>query len=152
MFAASLLSRFMQKLGRIHYGTTKRVLKDLLVYLDYGILDREIERLGLISMCWVLEFVLGLQIKRLWQQLKQLLKLYGWGEFLKTLEKIKQDARTTLFCNKKSEIATRRNPIFHDCSKHMAIKYHFIRKAIEKGEIELKCCRAQEQLADSFTK
>ena len=58
MFVASLLSRFMQKLSRIHYGTTKRVLKDLLVYLDYGILDREIERLGLISMCWVLEFVL----------------------------------------------------------------------------------------------
>nr|CAD1824673.1 unnamed protein product [Ananas comosus var. bracteatus] len=37
-------------------------------------------------------------------------------------------------------------------TKHIAIKYHFIREAIENGQIKLKYCKTTEQLADIFTK
>ena len=37
MFAASLLSRFMQKPSQVHYGAAKRVLRYLQGTMDYGI-------------------------------------------------------------------------------------------------------------------
>ena len=44
------------------------------------------------------------------------------------------------------------NPVNHEISKHISIKYHFIREAQEKGEIQLHYCQTGEQLADIFTK
>lgn len=40
----------------------------------------------------------------------------------------------------------------HDRTKHIAIKYHFIRESIEKGEVALEYCRTEEQLVDILTK
>lgn len=45
-----------------------------------------------------------------------------------------------------------KNPIFHSRTRHIAIKHHFIREAIEEGEVQLKFCRSDEQIADIFTK
>ena len=45
-----------------------------------------------------------------------------------------------------------KNPVFHSHTCHIAIKYHFIRDAIEEGEVQLKFCRSDEQIADIFTK
>jgi len=79
------------------------------------------------------------------------LKLFGLGEYLKTLVKNKKKG---LFCivitNQQLQIA--KNPVSHERSKHISTKYHFIREAQEKGEIQLHCCQIGEQLADIFTK
>nr|CAD1817025.1 unnamed protein product [Ananas comosus var. bracteatus] len=63
----------------------------------------------------------------------------------------KQEA-ITLYCDSKLAIAMGKNPINHEGTKHIAIKYHFIREAIENGQIKLKYCKTTEQLADIFTK
>lgn len=44
---------------------------------------------------------------------------------------------TERFCDNKSAIAIGKNPVCHNRTKHIAIKYHFIREAIENGEIQL---------------
>ena len=45
-----------------------------------------------------------------------------------------------------------KNPQFHGPSKHIAIKYHFIRDQVKGGTIEVQYCRTEEMVADVFTK
>ncbi|XP_071741192.1 probable disease resistance protein At1g61300 [Rutidosis leptorrhynchoides] len=63
----------------------------------------------------------------------------------------KQDEATQIFCDNKSAIAMAKNPVFHGRTKHIDIKYHFLREVSAKKDIELKYCKTEEQ-ADIFTK
>ena len=49
-------------------------------------------------------------------------------------------------------IATANNPVNHAKTKHIQIKYHHVRDAVEQQTIELCYCRSKEMLADIFTK
>lgn len=62
-----------------------------------------------------------------------------------------QEERMELFCDNNSAITIAKNSIYHSQTKHIALKHHFIREAIEVGEIQLKFCKLEEQLADTFT-
>ena len=42
-----------------------------------------------------------------------------------------------LHCNNESAIQLARNPVFHAKTKHIDMKYHFIRKVIEKKLVQL---------------
>ncbi|KAL0425548.1 UNVERIFIED_CONTAM: Copia protein [Sesamum radiatum] len=64
----------------------------------------------------------------------------------------KQQEPTTIYCDNKSAIAITKNPVQHSRTKHIDIKYHSLREATTRGEIELKYCSTEEQLADIFTK
>jgi hypothetical protein len=44
---------------------------------------------------------------------------------------------TVICCDKQSCIKISENIVFHDRSKHVDIRYHFIRDRIHKGEINL---------------
>lgn len=45
-----------------------------------------------------------------------------------------------------------KNPVFHNRTKHIARKHHFIRDAVEDKEIDVIYCRTEDQVADIFTK
>ncbi|KAL0344258.1 UNVERIFIED_CONTAM: Retrovirus-related Pol polyprotein from transposon TNT 1-94 [Sesamum angustifolium] len=64
----------------------------------------------------------------------------------------KQEEPTRIYCDNKSAIAITKNPVQHSRTKHIDIKYHSLREATTRGEIELKYCSTEEQLADIFTK
>nr|GEW08420.1 hypothetical protein [Tanacetum cinerariifolium] len=49
-------------------------------------------------------------------------------------------------------IAISCNPIQHSRTKHIAVRYHFIKERVEKGTIELYFVKTDYQLADIFTK
>ncbi|GKB35309.1 hypothetical protein Tco_0880251 [Tanacetum coccineum] len=51
-----------------------------------------------------------------------------------------------------SAIAISNNPVLHYRTKHIDIKYHFIRDHILKWDIELQFIPTQFQIADIFTK
>nr|GEX72120.1 hypothetical protein [Tanacetum cinerariifolium] len=57
-----------------------------------------------------------------------------------------------IYYDSKSAIAISYNPIQHSRTKHIAIRYHFIKEHIEKGTIELYFVKTDYQLADLFTK
>ena len=57
-----------------------------------------------------------------------------------------------IYCDHSSAIALSKDPVFHSKSKHIRIKYHFIRDLIKNGEIEVKYCTSEEQASDIFTK
>ncbi|KAG6501037.1 hypothetical protein ZIOFF_040903 [Zingiber officinale] len=64
----------------------------------------------------------------------------------------KQDDSTMVFCDNKSTIELTKNPVFHGRSKHIDIKYHFIRDLVRENEIAVNYCKSEDQVADIFTK
>ncbi|GAV76351.1 hypothetical protein CFOL_v3_19826 [Cephalotus follicularis] len=60
--------------------------------------------------------------------------------------------KVTIRCDNTSAICLEKNPVHHSITKHIDIRYHFIKDHIEKGDIELVFVPAQEQVADIFTK
>ncbi|GJR07702.1 hypothetical protein Tco_0790354 [Tanacetum coccineum] len=57
-----------------------------------------------------------------------------------------------MYCDSKSAIAISCNPIHHSKTKHIDIQYHFIKKHVKKGTVELYFVGTEYQLADLFTK
>ncbi|GJV40695.1 hypothetical protein Tco_1419135 [Tanacetum coccineum] len=60
--------------------------------------------------------------------------------------------KVPIFCDNTSAIAISNNLVLHSRTKHIDIKYHFIKDHILKGDIELYFIPIQYQLADIFTK
>nr|GEX83655.1 copia protein [Tanacetum cinerariifolium] len=57
-----------------------------------------------------------------------------------------------IYCDSKSAIAISCNPVQHSRTKHIAVRFHFIKEHVEKGTIELYFVKTDYQLADIFTK
>ncbi|PHT33983.1 hypothetical protein CQW23_25783 [Capsicum baccatum] len=64
----------------------------------------------------------------------------------------KQEKEMEIYCDNKSTIAMTKNPAFHRRTKHIDIRFHFIRELVEKEEIMMKFWNTNEQVADIFTK
>ena len=59
---------------------------------------------------------------------------------------------SVIYCDNKSCIKLMENPVFHDRSKHIGIKYHFIRDYVQKGAVKLEYIPTDEQIVDILTK
>ncbi|GJU79073.1 retrovirus-related pol polyprotein from transposon TNT 1-94 [Tanacetum coccineum] len=57
-----------------------------------------------------------------------------------------------MYCDSKSAITISCNPVRHSRTKHIDIRYHFIKEHVEKGTVELYSVVTEYQLADLFTK
>nr|GEV07655.1 retrovirus-related Pol polyprotein from transposon TNT 1-94 [Tanacetum cinerariifolium] len=57
-----------------------------------------------------------------------------------------------IYCDSKSAIAISYIPVQHSRTKHIAVRYHFIKEHVEKGTIELYFIKTDYQLAYLFTK
>ncbi|KAL3509851.1 hypothetical protein ACH5RR_029252 [Cinchona calisaya] len=63
-----------------------------------------------------------------------------------------QEKATGIFCHNNSTIAMTKTPAFYGRTKHINIHFHFICELVANGEIILKFCDMDEQLAYIFTK
>ena len=52
----------------------------------------------------------------------------------------------------KSALALAKNPVFYERSKHIRVRYHFIRGCLEDGSIKPSYINTKDQLADLLTK
>ena len=59
---------------------------------------------------------------------------------------------TVILCHKQSGIRLSENPVFHDRSKHIDIRYHYIPDMVQRGAIRLQHIDTDEQVADILTK
>nr|GEY16094.1 retrovirus-related Pol polyprotein from transposon TNT 1-94 [Tanacetum cinerariifolium] len=57
-----------------------------------------------------------------------------------------------IYCDSKSAIAISCNPVQDSRTKHITVRYHFIKEHVENGTIELYFVKTDYQLADIFTK
>ena len=70
---------------------------------------------------------------------------------LKELGHYKQN-KLPLYTDNNGALLLAKNPVFHERTKHIAVKYHYIRDLISKGIIDLIYVSTKEQKADGFTK
>ncbi|KAL0393153.1 UNVERIFIED_CONTAM: Retrovirus-related Pol polyprotein from transposon RE2 [Sesamum radiatum] len=170
MFATCLLSRFMQSPSQVHYAAAKRILRYLRGTKDFGIWYKstnDAKLVGYTDSDWAgsvddmkstsgYTFSLGSGIFS-WASKKQATVAQSSAEaeyiaaaatsnqaiwLRRILEDIgeKQEEPTTIYCDNKSAIAITKNPVQHSRTKHIDIKYHSLREATTRGEIELKYC------------
>ena len=57
-----------------------------------------------------------------------------------------------ILCDNQSGIRLSENPVFHDRSKHIDIRYHFIQDMVQRGAVRLNHIGTDEQVADILTK
>ena len=58
---------------------------------------------------------------------------------------------TMIYCDNQSCIKLSENPVFHDWSKNIEIRYHFIHDYVQRGAVELQYISTEEQVADILT-
>lgn len=63
-----------------------------------------------------------------------------------------QMGATTIFCDNVSAIKISKNPVLHARSKHIDVRFHFLRDLCNDGVIDLVFCKSQDQVADILTK
>nr|GEV26485.1 retrovirus-related Pol polyprotein from transposon TNT 1-94 [Tanacetum cinerariifolium] len=85
-------------------------------------------------------------VKRIFRYLKVLWIKSQLADYDVLYEKV------PIFYDNTSAIAISNNPVLYSRTKHIDIKYHFIRDHILKGDIELHFVPTDLQLADIFTK
>lgn len=59
---------------------------------------------------------------------------------------------TTMYGDNQGAIALSKNPVNRSRSKHIDVKYHFIRDAVSEGRIHIVYCPTEDMVADILTK
>ncbi|CAL8090825.1 unnamed protein product [Prunus armeniaca] len=164
MFAASLLARFMHNPTKKHMGTTKRVLRYIQGTMNYGIAYEKGKGAVLIGYCdsdWSgseddmrstsgYAFNLGSGVFS-WASIKQssVALSTAEAEYMSAAEATAQAMWLRFVL---SDLGEEQNPVHHHKTRHINRRFHFIRDALQDGEIDLLYCKTEEQLADIFTK
>ncbi|XP_026434325.1 uncharacterized protein LOC113331897 [Papaver somniferum] len=182
MFASSMLSRFMSSPSHLHLGAAKRLLRYIQGTMNFGIMYSRNLDVKLVGYCDSdlggciddmksipgYAFSLGSGIFS-WASKKQPTVALSTAEaeyisasiatshvvwLRRTMEDIqeKQEGCTEIFCDNKSAIVMSKNSVEHYKARHIKLKYHFIREAVENGKIELQYYKMEDQLVDIFTK
>ncbi|CAI0466084.1 unnamed protein product [Linum tenue] len=59
---------------------------------------------------------------------------------------------TRIFCDNNSAIKLSKNPVLHGRSKHIDVRFHFLRDLVKAGTVDLVHCGTASQVADIMTK
>lgn len=180
-YAIGLISRFMSKPGNMHWEAVKWLLryvkgsselnlvftrsKDFRIqgYCDSdfaGDLDKKRSISGYVftvggnTISWKsgLQPVVALSTTEAeYIALSEAVKEAIWIKGLLNDMGFKQET-ATVWCDSQSAICLSKNNTFHERTKHVAVKYHFIRDVIEDGEVEVNKIHTSRNPADILTK
>ena len=182
MFVVSLLSRYLAHPTELHMQAAKRVLRYIKGTLSYGILYKQSGNKRLLaytdsdyagdlkdrkSTSGYL-FVLSSGAVS-WASKKQPVVTLSTteAEFIaaascacqavwvrRMLEKLDHESAgtTIIYFDNSSTIKLSKNPVMHGRSKHIDVRFHFLRDLTRDGVVTLMHCHSQEQLADIMTK
>ena len=182
VYAVSVVSRFMSEPSKLHFAAAKRILRYVQGTKSYGVVfqaEKDNKLVGYSDSDWAGSiddrkstsgnvFFLGTKPIS-WSSKKQSTVAMSSAEaeyisasgaaceavWLRRILKDMKQCQTTptiLFCDNLSAIAMTKNPVFHNRSKHIELRHHFIRELASRGEIELAFCKTGDQVADIFTK
>uniref|UniRef100_A0AAV1VFB9 Copia protein n=1 Tax=Peronospora matthiolae TaxID=2874970 RepID=A0AAV1VFB9_9STRA len=72
--------------------------------------------------------------------------------FLCKLGEMKNDEAVKIYEDNQGSIALVKNPEFHKRTKHIDIRYHFVREKVADGQVLLQYCATKDMKADLMTK
>ncbi|XP_071700678.1 secreted RxLR effector protein 161-like [Rutidosis leptorrhynchoides] len=64
----------------------------------------------------------------------------------------KQIGTIEIMCDNSSTIKLSKNPVMHRRTKHIDVRFHYLRGLVNKEDVKLEFCRSEDQLADAMTK
>ena len=64
----------------------------------------------------------------------------------------RKSSNTIIHCDNQSTICIAKNPELHGRSKHINVRYHFVREKIENKELEVIYLPTEKMVADVLTK
>jgi hypothetical protein len=181
-FVVNTLSQYLVEPRRVHLVAAKHVMRYLKGTLDYGLCytgDHDFRLYGYTDSDWAGSasdrkstsgccFSLGSAMTS-WQSRKQSSISLSTTEaeyiaacsasceaiwlrkLLTGLFDLEMEA-TVILCDNQSCIKMTENPVFHDKSKHIEIRYHYIRDMVQRGAVKLQYVGTDEQVADVLTK
>uniref|UniRef100_A0A251T6N3 Putative zinc finger, CCHC-type n=1 Tax=Helianthus annuus TaxID=4232 RepID=A0A251T6N3_HELAN len=182
MFAVSKVSRFMESPKRSHWEAAKRILKYVKGTLDQGITYSKGGKQKLVGFSdsdyagnvddskSTSGYIFHLGSGPIsWQSKKQkvvalssteaeymALTLAGcqaiWLKGILDELQGKDNYSIPIYCDNKSTICLAKDPVYHGKSKHIRVKYHFIRDLIRREDVTILFCATKDQLADIMTK
>jgi hypothetical protein len=65
---------------------------------------------------------------------------------------VEYDEPIPIYCDNTSTISISKNPMMHSKTKHIPIKYHFLREQVAEKNIRVEYVGTKEQVTDIFTK
>uniref|UniRef100_A0AAV1U9F8 CCHC-type domain-containing protein n=1 Tax=Peronospora matthiolae TaxID=2874970 RepID=A0AAV1U9F8_9STRA len=72
--------------------------------------------------------------------------------FLHELGDMNSDEAVKIYEDNQGSIALAKNPEFHKRTKHIDIRYHFVREKVAEGKVVLEYCSTKDMKADLMTK
>ena len=75
-----------------------------------------------------------------------------WFKQLLAGMKVEIKEPIVIYCDNTSAINISKNLVMHSKTKHIAIKYHFLRELVQDKEVKLEYVNTKEQIANIFTK
>lgn len=182
MYTVSLVSRYMSEPTELHLTAAKRILRYLQGTIGYGILYQKggnQELVGYTDSDYAgsvedrkstsgYAFILS-DAAVAWSSRKQPIVTLSTteAEFVaaaatacqlvwmkRILARIGYEGSSSpvIFCDNSSTIKLSKNPVMHGKSKHIDVRFHFLRNLVNEGAMQLKFCSTQDQTADIFTK
>jgi len=182
MYAVCLISRYMEKPTELHLKAAKRVFRYLKGTTDFSIFYKKNEgsiMSGFTDSDYAGDlddrrstsghvFMMGSGVISWASKKQQVVTLSTTeAEFVaaatsacqaiwlrRILEELQfyQHEPTVIHCDNSSTIKLSRNPVLHGRSKHIDVRYHFLRNLVTEKIIDLVYCRSEDQVADILTK
>jgi hypothetical protein len=179
--AVGAVSRFLENPGEEHWVAVKRIMRYLKETINYtltinpksleliGYCDADwagdpdtrrsttgyIFRLGGAPICWrsKRQQTVALSTSEAeYMALASASQIAVWLRRLLEDLSFEQKQATTIFEDNQGCIAMAKNPITHERTKHIDIKYHFVRELIEDKKIAIQYIPTEDMLADIMTK
>eukprot|EP00253_Pinus_taeda_P008736 PITA_08736 len=181
-YAVNTLSQFMVEPKRAHWAATKHVLRYIQGTIEHGLLytrGNDIRLSGFIDAEWAGSsvdrksttgycFNIGSKmISRCSRKHKSVALSSVEAEYMAAtiasckaiwLRKLfvnlfrRRMEATRIMCDNQSCIKLSENLVFHDQSKHIDIRCHFVRHRVQRGAVQLRYTRTGEQVVDILTK
>lgn len=181
-YAVNSLSQFVNNFSIVHWNAVKKIFRYLCGTLNYGVtykasgsknkllgftdadyagcLDTRRSRSGFVfllneapvSWCSQRQNIVSLSTTEAeYIALAQGTKDAIW--LRRMLNELNVKCETvTIFVDNQSDIKLANNPEFHNRTKHIDVRYHFVREIVNKREIEIEYVQSNKQLADILTK
>lgn len=181
-YAVSIASRYLESPSQMHENAAKRILKYIRGTSNYGLLYHSDERERIrgfsdadyagdtdtrrstTGFCFLIgngvvswnserqksvslsttesEYVAASNAVKELVWIKRMVNELAPGDLMSSI----------LYVDNQSAIRLIKNPEFHKRSKHIDVRYHFIRERFQEGDFDLEYVPTKEQIADVFTK